>query len=80
VAATDPAELQRATQAMADELTSIVRAAPEQWYNFKPMWPATTEEAADLERRAGIMQAGQPDPGPARNRRRDPAELAADGS
>ena len=66
VASTDPAELQRATQAMADELTAIVNAAPEQWYNFKPMWPASAAEAADLERRALVMQAGRPDPGPAR--------------
>jgi len=80
VSSTDPAELQRATQAMADELTAIVGAAPRQWYNFKPMWPASAEEAADLERRAAIMQAGRPDPGPARNRRRDAAELAAEGS
>ena len=28
------------------------RAAPEQWYSFKPMWPATDEEAAELEARA----------------------------
>jgi phosphatidylinositol dimannoside acyltransferase len=66
VASTDPAELQRATQAMADELTSIVGAAPEQWYNFKPMWPSSAEEAADLERRALVMQASRSDPGPAR--------------
>jgi KDO2-lipid IV(A) lauroyltransferase len=80
VASTDPAELQRATQAMADELTAIIGAAPHQWYNFKPLWPASAEEAADLERRAGIMQAGQPDPGPRRNRKADTAELAAEGS
>jgi KDO2-lipid IV(A) lauroyltransferase len=80
VASTDPAELQRATQAMADELTAIVGAAPHQWYNFKPMWPASAEEAADLERRAGIMQAGQPDPGPRRTSKPDAAELAAEGS
>ena len=80
VASTDPAELQRATQAMADELASIIGAAPHQWYNFKPLWPASAEEAADLERRAGIMQAGQPDPGPRRNRKPDAAELAAEGS
>ena len=66
VASTDPAELQRATQAMANELAAIVSAAPEQWYNFKPMWPASAAEAADLERRALVMQAGQPDPGPGR--------------
>ena len=80
VASTDPAELQRATQAMADELTAIIGAAPHQWYNFKPLWPASAEEAADLERRAGIMHAGQPDPGPRRNRKADAAELAAEGS
>ena len=61
----DPAELQRATQALADALEATVRAAPEQWYSFKPIWPATATEAADLERRATLMQAGEPDPGPA---------------
>jgi lauroyl/myristoyl acyltransferase len=65
VASSDPAELQRTTQAMADELAATIAAAPDQWYSFKPIWPATDEEAADLERRAGLMQAGLPDPGPA---------------
>ena len=60
----DPAELQRATQAIADALASTIAAAPEQWYSFKPIWPATPEEAADLERRATLMQAGIADPGP----------------
>jgi KDO2-lipid IV(A) lauroyltransferase len=61
----DPAELQRATQLIADALASTVAAAPDQWYSFKPIWPATAEEAADLERRATLMQAGIADPGPA---------------
>jgi KDO2-lipid IV(A) lauroyltransferase len=65
LASSDPAELQRATQAMADALASAVAAAPEQWYSFKPIWPATPEEAADLERRAMLMQSGVADPGPA---------------
>ena len=65
VASPDPAELHRATQAMADALAATIAAAPDQWYSFKPMWPATPEEAADLERRAALMQAGVPDPGPA---------------
>ncbi len=65
VASTDPAELQRATQAIADVLAESIRPAPEQWYSFKPTWPATAAEAADLERRARAMQAGDPDPGPA---------------
>jgi ApbE superfamily uncharacterized protein (UPF0280 family) len=61
----DPAELQRATQAIADALATTIAAAPDQWYSFKPIWPATAAEAADLERRAGLMQAGIADPGPA---------------
>jgi KDO2-lipid IV(A) lauroyltransferase len=65
VASADPAELQRVTQRIADALEANVAAAPEQWYSFKPIWPATADEAADLERRAGLMQAGIADPGPA---------------
>jgi KDO2-lipid IV(A) lauroyltransferase len=64
VASGDPAELQRVTQRIADALEANVALAPEQWYSFKPMWPATAEEAADLERRARLMQAGIADPGP----------------
>jgi KDO2-lipid IV(A) lauroyltransferase len=65
VTSSDPAEVQRVTQLVADALGANVGMAPEQWYSFKPMWPATAEEAADLERRARLMQAGTPDPGPA---------------
>lgn len=66
VASSDPAELQRATQAMADELAATIAAAPDQWYSFKPIWPSSPEEAADLERRATLMQSGVADPGPTR--------------
>lgn len=66
VTSTDPAEIQRATQALADALGTAIRVAPEQWYNFKPLWPETEAEAADLERRASAMHAGRPDPGPSR--------------
>jgi lauroyl/myristoyl acyltransferase len=65
LASSDPAELQRATQTIADALASTIAAAPDQWYSFKPIWPATAEEAADLERRAALMQSGAADPGPA---------------
>ena len=65
VPSSDPADLQRATQAIADALASTVAAAPDQWYSFKPIWPSTAEEAADLERRAALMLAGVADPGPA---------------
>ena len=78
VASTEPAELQRATQAIADALALAIRPAPEQWYSFKPIWPATEAEAVDLERRAAAMQAGLPDPGPARDRPRDEFDQAAD--
>jgi lauroyl/myristoyl acyltransferase len=55
-----PAEIQAATQAIADSLTATIGAAPRQWYSFKPMWPETPEEAAELARRAAMMQAGGP--------------------
>jgi lauroyl/myristoyl acyltransferase len=47
-----PGTLAAATQAIADALETMVRAAPEQWHTFKPMWPATAEESAALEARA----------------------------
>jgi KDO2-lipid IV(A) lauroyltransferase len=59
-----PADLLRASQAMADALERAIAAAPDQWYSFKPIWPATADEAADLERRAGLMAQGIADPGP----------------
>jgi phosphatidylinositol dimannoside acyltransferase len=64
VASSDPAALQRATQEIADALEVTIGSAPEQWYNFKPIWPATPDESDELERRGGEMQAGRPDPGP----------------
>jgi hypothetical protein len=74
VLSTDPAELQRATQAMADAMADSIRVAPEQWYSFKPVWPESAAEGVDLERRALAMQAGLPDPGPRRGQRRDAAD------
>ncbi len=71
-----PAELQRATQAMADALAATIATAPEQWYSFKPIWPASVAEAEDLERRAGVMLAGRSDPGPGRGLPRDEADAA----
>jgi KDO2-lipid IV(A) lauroyltransferase len=53
-----PADLQRATQRIADELAATIAAAPEQWYSFKPAWPATTVESEALERRAAAMLGG----------------------
>jgi phosphatidylinositol dimannoside acyltransferase len=53
-----PADIQRATQQMADALGATIGAAPEQWYSFKPIWPPTEEEAAELANRAERMLAG----------------------
>jgi len=58
VSSSDPVELQRATQAIADALAETIAAAPEQWYSFKPIWPSTAEEQAELARRAEL--AGSP--------------------
>jgi KDO2-lipid IV(A) lauroyltransferase len=76
VPSADPADLQSATQRIADALARTIGTAPEEWYSFKPMWPATAEEAADLERRAREMQAGRPDPGPNARLSRDPDDQA----
>jgi KDO2-lipid IV(A) lauroyltransferase len=58
VPSSSPADLVRATQAMADALQQTIAAAPDQWYNFKPIWPATVQESAELERRAMAALAG----------------------
>lgn len=43
---TDPAELYRATQAVADALGAVIRDDPGQWYMFRPVWPQTDDERA----------------------------------
>ena len=52
-----PAELLRATQAVADALEDMIAEAPDQWYTFKRMWPATEAEAQALEAQALAAQA-----------------------
>lgn len=55
VADASPAEQLRATQAIADALESMVREAPDQWYTFKPMWPAHRSAEEVLQERARTM-------------------------
>jgi KDO2-lipid IV(A) lauroyltransferase len=55
------ADVARATQEIAESLEDAIAAAPEQWYSFKPIWPATAEEAAELEARAAAMLGGDPE-------------------
>ena len=63
VPSSNPADLQRATQRIADMLERTIAAAPEQWYSFKPMWPSDPAEAAELGTRAAAMLAGEAAPG-----------------
>ena len=60
VPSSDPADLQRATQRIADGLERTIAAAPEQWYSFKPVWPHDPAEVRVLEERASRMLAGEP--------------------
>ncbi len=55
VPSSSPADLQRATQRVADALGATIRAAPHQWYSFKPIWPADPAEIRALEERATAM-------------------------
>ena len=59
VPSSSPADLQQATQRIAEALERSIGAAPEQWYSFKPMWPATEAEAEALKARAKRMAANQ---------------------
>ncbi len=38
-------------------LETIVRAAPDQWYSFKPLWPTTADERDALARRTALPMA-----------------------
>jgi phosphatidylinositol dimannoside acyltransferase len=59
VESSEPAAIQQATQRIADFLEAAIAAAPDQWYSFKPVWPEDPAEAAELERRAAAMLAGE---------------------
>ena len=55
-AGTDPVEIQRATQAVADELSSVIAEDPGQWYMFRPVWPQTD---ADRRHAADALAAAR---------------------
>lgn len=57
VSGTDTAEISRATQAVAVALERILATAPDQWYSFKPLWPATADERDALARRTAHWSA-----------------------
>jgi KDO2-lipid IV(A) lauroyltransferase len=62
VASTEPAEIAAATQRIADGLALAIRAAPEQWYSFKPLWPESAADQAAIEARGRAMLAGDAAP------------------
>jgi lauroyl/myristoyl acyltransferase len=64
VVSSEPAEIARATQALADALEVGVRAAPDQWCVFKPMWPDDPVEEAALAARAAAVLAPPATPAP----------------
>jgi lauroyl/myristoyl acyltransferase len=41
-----PAEIHRATQAVADALGEVIAEDPGQWYMFRPVWPQTDDDRA----------------------------------
>ncbi|HET6380998.1 MAG TPA: hypothetical protein VFH63_08235, partial [candidate division Zixibacteria bacterium] len=43
---TEPAEIYRATQALADALAGVIASDPGQWYMFRPVWPQTDGDRA----------------------------------
>lgn len=81
VASSEPAEIARATQAIADALEVAIRQGPEQWCVFKPIWPDDPAEEERLAARAADA-AGRPgdgDRGVEAGRRADDADRAAEG-
>jgi KDO2-lipid IV(A) lauroyltransferase len=77
VASASDADIARATQEIATALETTIAAAPEQWYSFKPIWPPTEEEAAELAARGARMLAGEPRPKAAAAPTPDPLGLLA---
>ena len=55
-ASTDPVEIQRATQVLADELGQVLAEDPGQWYMFRPVWPTTD---ADRARARAALEAAR---------------------
>ncbi len=45
-ASTEPREIQRATQAVADALAEVIVEDPGQWYMFRPVWPESEADRA----------------------------------
>jgi phosphatidylinositol dimannoside acyltransferase len=64
VTSSEPGELQRATQAVAADLERMIRLAPDQWIVFKPIWPVSAADRAELAARVAAGDMGGSTDGP----------------
>jgi KDO2-lipid IV(A) lauroyltransferase len=55
----EPAEIFRATQALADALGTVIRADPGQWYMFRPVWPQTDGDRARAQSALEVARRGE---------------------
>ncbi|MCV0402167.1 MAG: lysophospholipid acyltransferase family protein [Chloroflexi bacterium] len=56
---TEPAEIYRATQALADALGAVIADDPGQWYMFRPVWPVTDKDRADARAALAAARRGE---------------------
>jgi KDO2-lipid IV(A) lauroyltransferase len=55
----DPAELYRATQELADALGAVIAEDPGQWYMFRPIWPQTDADRAQARAALDAARRGE---------------------
>jgi KDO2-lipid IV(A) lauroyltransferase len=58
-ASDEPGEIHRATQLLADELSTVIAADPGQWYMFRPIWPQTDEQRARAREALAMARRGE---------------------
>src|SRR3970040_1479386 len=58
-ASDEPAEIYRATQALADALGGVIAADPGQWYMFRPIWPRTDADRAAAQAALEMARRGK---------------------
>jgi len=58
-ATTDPPDVYRATQAIADALSAVIAEDPGQWYMFRPVWPQTDADRAYARRALEAARRGE---------------------
>lgn len=56
---TEPAEIYRATQAVADALGEIIEEDPGQWYMFRPVWPQTDRDRTQARAALAAARRGE---------------------